>query len=79
MSTRSMIRESRIKHDKHDKTTALLHRQWCKTYGFEMHKKYYEHFVEREMRVLKNDRVMILWDFLLQTETKIDLNTPDLI
>ena len=63
-----MIRDSRIKHDKHDKTTALLHWQWCKTYGFEMHKKYYEHFVEREMRVLKNDRVMILWDFLLQRQ-----------
>ena len=32
--------------------------------------KYYEHFVEEEMRVLEN-KVKILWDFSIQTETNI--------
>ena len=37
-----------------------MHWQWCKTYGFETHEKYYEYFVKKEMRILQNDRVQIL-------------------
>ena len=37
---------------RHDKVAALLHWQWCKTYGFETHEKHYEHFVENDVRVL---------------------------
>ena len=48
---------------RHDKVTALLHWQRCKTYGFETHDKYHEDFVEMEMRVLASDRVKNLWDF----------------
>ena len=47
--------------------------------GFETHGKYYKHFVEKEMRVLENDKVEILWNFSIQRETKIDHNKPDLI
>ena len=57
----------------------MLYWHWCKTYGFETHEKYHDHFIEKEMRVLENDRVKILWDFSIQTETKIDQNKPDLI
>ena len=49
------LAQNEYKNLRHDKITALLHWQWCKTYGFEMHEKYYEHFFEKEMRVLKND------------------------
>ena len=73
------LAQNEYKNLRHDKITALLHWQWCKTYGFEMHEKYYEHFFEKEMRVLKNDWIKILWDFSIQTETKIDHNKPDLI
>ena len=36
------------------KLTALLHWQWCKTYGFDRHEKYYEQFVAKETRVLES-------------------------
>ena len=35
--------------------------------------------VENEIIVFENDEVKILWDFSIQTETKIDHNKPDLI
>ena len=44
-----------------------------------MHEKYHEPLVEKEMRVLENNRVKILRNFLMQIETKIDHNKPDLI
>ena len=71
------LAQNEYKNIRHDKVTALL--RWCKTYGFETHEKYYKHFVKKEMRVLENDRVKILWYLLRQTETKIDHNKPDLI
>ena len=45
----------------------------------ETYEKYYEDFVEKVMRVLENDKVKILWDFSIQSETKIDHNQPYLI
>ena len=71
--------QNECKKLKHDKVSALLHWKWCKTYGFETHEKYYERFVEKEMRVFENDRVKILWDFSIQTGTKIAHNKPDLM
>ena len=67
------------RNSRDDKVAVLLHWQWCKTYGFEVHEKYYAHFVEKGMRVLENDKVKILWDFSIQTESKINHNKPDLI
>ena len=40
------------------------------TYTTETHKKYYEHFVEKEMQELENDKGKILWDFSIQTGDK---------
>ena len=47
--------QNKSKKLRHDKAVALLHWQWCKTYGFETHEKYYKHFVEKKMRVLANN------------------------
>ena len=33
-----------------------------------IHEKYYEHFLEKEMGILENDTVKILWDFSKQTD-----------
>ena len=44
-----------------------------------MLKKYYEHFIEKEMRLLENDKVKIMWDVSVETEIKIDHNKPYLI
>ena len=73
------LAQNEYKKLRHDKVTALLHWQWCKTYGFETHEKYYEHFVEKEMRLLENERVKILWDFSIQRATKIGRNKQDVI
>ena len=75
MSKCNELAQSDYKKLGHYKVTALLHWQWCKTYGFDMHEKYYEQFVAKETRVLES----ILWDFSIQTETKISHNKPDLI
>ena len=55
-----------------DKVAVLLRWQWCKTCGFKMNQKYYEHLVEKEMKVLENDKT-------IQTEAKIGHNKSDLI
>ena len=73
------IAKNEYKKLRHDKVAVLLHWQWCITYGFKMLKKYYEHFTEKEMRLLENDNVKIMWDVSVQTEIKIDHNKPDLI
>ena len=51
----------------------------CQTYGFPSTAKSYEHFVDKEMAVLENEKVKLLWDFSIQTEIKIDHNKPDLV
>ena len=45
---------------RHDKVVPLLHWQLIMNYRAETCEKYYEHFVEKEMRVLENDKVKIL-------------------
>ena len=62
----SQLTQNEYKKFRYDKATALLHWKWCKTYGFETHEKHYEHFVEKEINVLENDSIKILWDFSIQ-------------
>ena len=71
------LAQNEYKKLRHDKVVIFLH--WRMTYGFEGNEKYYKYFVEKEMRVLENDKVKILRDFSIQTETKTDHNKPDLI
>ena len=49
------LAQNEYKKLRQDKVVALLHELWCKTSGFETHEKYYEHFIEKEMRELEND------------------------
>ena len=51
----------------HDKVAAVLHWQMCQKYGFPTTAKSYEHFVDKEMAVLENEKVKLLWDFSIQT------------
>ena len=48
-------------------------------YGFPTTAKSYEHFIDKEMAVLENEEVKLLWDFSIQTEIRIDHNKPDLV
>ena len=60
------IVQNEYKKLRHDKDAALLYWQCCKTYGFKTHEKYYEHFIEKEMRVLENVKVKFLCDYSIQ-------------
>ena len=64
---------------RHDKVAAILHWQMYQKYGFPTTAKSHEHFVDKEMGVLENENVKLLWDFPFQTELKIDYNRPDLV
>ena len=51
----------------------------CQKYGFPTAARSYEHFVDKEMSVLENEKVKLLWDFSIQTEIKIDHINPDIV
>ena len=72
------VAQNEYKTLKHDKVSALLHWQWCKLMDSRRMRNNMN-TVENEIIVFENDEVKILWDFSIQTETKIDHNKPDLI
>ena len=73
------LAQNDYKKARHDKVAAILHWQMCQIYGFPTTGKSYEHFVDKEIVVLENEKVKLLWDFSIQTEIKIDHNKPDLV
>ena len=73
------LAQNDYKKARHDKVAAILHWQMCQKYGFPTAAKSYEHFVDKEMSVLENEKVKLLWDFSIQTEIKIDHNKPDIV
>ena len=74
-----MFAQNDYKKARHDKVPAIMHWQMCQKYGFPTTAKIYEHFVDKEMAVLENDKVKLLWEFSIQTEMKLDYNKPDLV
>ena len=56
----------------------MLHWSLCQQYGFPCTEKSYEHVITKEMRVLENDEVKVLWDFPIQTDEKLEHNRPDI-
>ena len=64
---------------RHDTAAASLSWQMYQKYGFPTTAKSYEHFVDKEMAVLENEKVEQLWNFSIQTEIIIDYNKPDLV
>eukprot|EP00795_Rhopilema_esculentum_P013890 gene13890-biopygen3805 len=73
------LAQNDYKKARHDKVAAILHWQMCQKYGFPTTAKSYEHFVDKEMAVLENEEVKLLWDFSIQAEISIDHNKPDLV
>ena len=57
----------------------MIHRDLSQKYGFPFAEKSYEHYVDKESRVLENKEVKILWDFTIQTERQLEHNKPDLV
>jgi hypothetical protein len=75
----SQLAQNDYKNCRHDKVAAILHWQFCKSYGFDHAEKSYNHFVDKNNRVLENDSIKLLWDFSIQTQVKIDHNKPDIV
>ena len=58
---------------------AVLHWYLCKKFGFECDDKYDNHIVTKENKVLENDEVLLLYDFTIQNETRINNYKRDII
>ena len=64
---------------RHDGVAAIVHWGLCRKYGIECVSKSYNHKIPRDQRAIENDKVKILWDFLIQTDRKLDHNRPDIV
>ena len=73
------LAQTEYKKIRHDKVAAILKWQLCQKYGFPTTAKSFEHFVHKEMTVLENEEIKLLWDFSIQTEMKIEHNKTDLV
>ena len=73
------LAQREYKSCRHDKVAAILHWYLCKKFEFGCDDKYYNHMVTKDNKVLEKDQVLLLWDFSIQTETRIDHNKPDIM
>ena len=73
------LAQNEYKNWRHDKVTAVIHWHLCHKFGFPYGSKNHEHFVDNTNAVLENEAVKLLWDFSLQTESKIEHNRPDIV
>lgn len=64
---------------RHDKVAAIIYWKMCKMYLFERDKIYYEHVAKKAKKVLRNGKVNILWNNLLQTVTTLKHNKRNII
>ena len=78
LSDCKQLAQNEYKKVRHDKIAAAIHWHLCKKYGFPVWEKSYQDFVSKDNCVLENDEVKIPWDFSIQTEQKIEHNTPDI-
>ena len=69
-------KEYRRRHDGVAEAYINLHWDLCGQYEFERSDKWYEHSPEN---VEDNEKCKLLWDFLIQTDKKLDHNRPDIV
>ena len=63
--------------NRHNQVAAQLHLDICKYYGIKVDAQYwYQHTL---VQVMENEKVTILWDYQVKTETHIPCHKPDLI
>lgn len=61
---------------RHDNVASMIHWNICKNIGAPVKKNWYNHYPGK---VVENDRGKILWDFRIQTDRRIEHNTPDIV
>jgi hypothetical protein len=61
---------------RHDKVCANLHWNLCRKFGIDVTEKWYQHEPEG---VVENERVKILWDFMIQCDRDIEHRRPDIV
>ena len=61
---------------RHDKVCANLHWNLCRKFDVDVTEKWYQHQPER---VVENEKVKILWDFMIQCDREIEHRRPDIV
>ena len=61
---------------RHDNTARIVHLELCQKFGLVGEVKWYNH---KPASVVDNDRVKILWDFNIQTDSMIQHRRPDIV
>ena len=59
----TQLAQNEYKKCRHDKIAAMIHWHLWKKFGFSFCGKGYEHFLEKEAKVLENEDAKIRWDF----------------
>lgn len=62
--------------ERHNKVAQYVHWKVCQHYGIKVLNHWYEHQI---VPVTENERVLILWDFAIQTDRTIMANRPDIV
>ena len=62
--------------ERHNRVAKFIHWTICKTHGFEVKSKWYEHEIRP---VIKKDELTVLWDSPIHTERNIQANKPDIV
>ena len=75
VSSCGMLAQKEYKR-RHDKVCQNIHWALCIKFGFEFSQNWWEHKPET---TLENDKAKILWDFLFQTDRRIEHRKPDIV
>ena len=75
VSSCGMLAQKEYKR-RHDKVCQNIHWALCIKFGFECSQNWWEHKPEL---TLENDKAKILWDFLFQTDRRIEHRKPDIV
>ena len=62
--------------ERHNRVAKFIHWTICKTHGFEVKSKWYEHEIRP---VIKKDELTVLWDSLIHTDRNIQANKSDIV
>ena len=71
----SKLAHEEYKKLRHDNVAKVIHWKLCGKWGFERGDKWYTHVPEK---VLESEHCKLLWDFLIQTDKKLEHNRPDI-
>ena len=69
------LAQKEYKQMRHDNVAKVIHWKLCEKWGYEKSDQWYTHKPEK---VLESEECKILWDFPIQTDKKLEHNSPDI-